>query len=145
MSQSQQLSQCFSLKRHDLITPLNRQVEESLHRSPIKALAILRRALDFYEFAGGGVGDVHVDLGLGVEVVVEVEVGLVIDDADADGGELVGEGVGGVVEGGNKARGECGGGGAAGFGDFTGEFFDGVGEGDVCAADGGGSGSAVGL
>src|SRR5215212_3765713 len=88
------LLQRFTLMKHDLIAPFHRQVEESIHRFPLKPLPVFGRRLDFYKFAGRGVGDVHVDLRLGVQGIVQVEVTLSINDADADGGDLVRQGLG---------------------------------------------------
>lgn len=82
--------------------------------------------LEFDEFAGAGHDDVEVDFGVFVFDVVEIEDGGVLEDADADGGDGVGE---------------------RGFFELAvlEEFCDGAVGGDVGAGDGGGASTAVGL
>ena len=91
-------------------------------------------ALDFDEGAVGEHGDVHVDVCFNVFDVVEICDGGSVDDADGDGGDLVGEdpptGLAGLVFG--EEFGFLGGG-------------DGVGDGDVGSGDGGGTSATVGL
>src|SRR5262249_36510785 len=91
-------------------------------------------ALDFDKGVVGEHGDVHIDFGFNIFEVVEVgdDGGFVGagggDDADADGGDLIDEGLGFGRE---EAFGAGGG--------------DGIGDGDPGAGDGGGARAAVGL
>ena len=85
-------------------------------------------ALHFDKGVVGEHGDVHVDVRVDVFGIIEIDDGHALDDADADGGDLVGQRLGG----GGEEAGLAGGG-------------DGVGDGDPGAGDGGGAGAAVGL
>jgi hypothetical protein len=89
---------------------------------------VLAGALDFDEGIVVEHGDVHVDMGVDVFEIVEIADWCPVDDADGDGGDLAGEGVGGFFE---EADSLCVG--------------DGIGDGDPGAGDGGGAGAAVGL
>lgn len=83
-------------------------------------------ALDFDDKVVGGHDDVEVDGGVEVEGVVEVESRLVIDEADADGGDLVGE--------------DGGGDGASGD-----EGLESLVDGEPATGDGGGASAPIGL
>lgn len=103
------------------------EVEERAEFLAVEGCA-LGGALDLDETAVAGADDVHVGLGADVLLVAEVEERGAVDDADADGGDGVGERL------------------AAGLDDLLALGpDDGVGEGDVGAGDGGRTGAAVGL
>ena len=81
------ISRCLAMRS---VMPLSASASKPVERVAAERLG-LRRALDLDEAAVAGLDDVHVDVGLRVLFVGEIEQRHAGDDADAGGGDVVGD------------------------------------------------------